>query len=86
MRPRHVVTKEEIETLNTALMMKKYRGKTLAYADINTFLSSFYQNNALKFEIFLFDVVIWNIVYLIIKTFENIPCKAYSLYHKLFFD
>ena len=51
MRPRHVVTKEEIETLNTALMMKKYRGKTLAYADINTFLSSFYQNNALKFEI-----------------------------------
>lgn len=51
MRPKHVVSKKEIETLNTALMMKNYRGKTLAYSEVNTFLSSFYKNNYLKFAI-----------------------------------
>ncbi len=51
MRQKHVVTKEEIETLNTALMMKNYRGKTLTHSEANTFLSLFYKNNALKFAI-----------------------------------
>lgn len=51
MRPKHIVSKEEIETLNTALMMKNYRGKTLAHSEANTFLSSFYKNNALRFAI-----------------------------------
>lgn len=51
MRTKHVVSKEEIETLNTALMMKNYRGKTLTYLEAKTFLSSFYKNNALIFAI-----------------------------------
>lgn len=51
MRPKHIVSKEEIETLNTALMMKNYRGKTLTHSEVNTFLSLFYKNNALRFAI-----------------------------------